>query len=277
MSAFQIVRPSASPVGRTVTWLSRPRSPRSRCRSRPSACVPLPRDQQRPARTGPHRGRHRPARRRDQASGRRGLRPEEAAQVAGARRRALLRLLRVPVPGHGLPRGVRPFSCSSPATPSSAIPLVGHWACSASPQDFIAMLASSASSPSSHPVEEPARRTSAASPASSAPTSAGAASSLFMIFNVIWTMFLFRGASAALGNLPYEHGRVRLASASARLLDGLGHERPRGARGHRPAAAHRRDARLPDLRAQLQHLHIFLAPLNVMFGGSRSPSAPPSR
>ncbi|HET9137817.1 heterodisulfide reductase-related iron-sulfur binding cluster [Actinophytocola sp.] len=29
---------------------------------------------------------------------------------------------------------------------------------------------------------------------------------LFMIFNVVWTMFLFRGASAAAGNFPYDSG-----------------------------------------------------------------------
>ena len=34
----------------------------------------------------------------------------------------------------------------------------------------------------------------------------GAWITLFMIFNVIWTMFLFRGASSALGNLPYDSG-----------------------------------------------------------------------
>jgi len=29
---------------------------------------------------------------------------------------------------------------------------------------------------------------------------------LFMIFNVVWTLFLYRGAQAALGNLPFENG-----------------------------------------------------------------------
>ena len=96
------------------------------------------------------------------------------------------------------------------------------------------------------------RRTSAAGRGSSAPTSSGAWITLFMIFNVIWTMFLFRGAvRRALGNLPYEQRRVHLdrrrqpaRRAAAR--------RAGGPRGHRPAAAHRRDAGLPDLRAELQ-------------------------
>ena len=74
---------------------------------------------------------------------------------------------------------------------------------------------------------------------------------LFMIFNVIWTMFLFRGASSALGNLPYESGAF-VSIGVGNLLDGMSEGAARGARGHRPAAAHRRDARLPDLRAQLQ-------------------------
>ena len=64
-------------------------------------------------------------------------------------------------------------------------------------------------------------------------------------------MFLFRGASSALGNLPYESGAF-VSIGVGNLLDGLSDGRARGARGHRPAAAHRRDAGLPDLRAQLQ-------------------------
>ena len=34
----------------------------------------------------------------------------------------------------------------------------------------------------------------------------GAWITLFMIFNVIWSMFLFRGAAAATGNFPYHSG-----------------------------------------------------------------------
>ena len=40
-----------------------------------------------------------------------------------------------------------------------------------------------------------------------------------MIFNVIWTMFLFRGASSALGNLPYESGAF-VSIGLGNLLDG---------------------------------------------------------
>ena len=37
-------------------------------------------------------------------------------------------------------------------------------------------------------------------------------------------------------------------------------------RGHRPAAAHRRHARLLVLVLHSKHLHIFIAPINVTFG-----------
>ena len=50
---------------------------------------------------------------------------------------------------------------------------------------------------------------------------------LFMIFNVIWTMFLFRGASSALGNLPYESGAF-VSIGVGNLLDGLVRRRARG-------------------------------------------------
>ena len=60
-----------------------------------------------PAGARPRRGRHRTARRRGEAPGRRGLRPEEAAQVERPRGRALLRVLGLPDPGQRLPRGVR--------------------------------------------------------------------------------------------------------------------------------------------------------------------------
>ena len=41
-----------------------------------------------------------------------------------------------------------------------------------------------------------------------------------MIFNVIWTMFLFRGASAALGNLPYKDGAF-ISIGLGKVLDGM--------------------------------------------------------
>ena len=53
----------------------------------------------------------------------------------------------------------------------------------------------------------------------------------------------------------------------------------RDPRGRRPAAAHRRHAGLPDRSCvHSKHLHIFVAPLNVLFARRpQSRSAPPSR
>jgi Fe-S oxidoreductase len=93
----------------------------------------------------------------------------------------------------------------------------------------------------------------------------GAWVTLFMIFNVIWTMFLFRGAASATGNLPYESG--------AFVSDGIG-----------ALLAPLSDDTLHVLEAvglllhigvmlvfavlvvHSKHLHIFVAPLNVLFG-----------
>ena len=50
-----------------------------------------------------------------------------------------------------------------------------------------------------------------------------------MIFNVIWTMFLFRGAGAALGTLPYESGAFASIGVG-KLLDGLSEARSRSSR-----------------------------------------------
>ena len=83
---------------------------------------------------------------------------------------------------------------------------------------------------------------------------------LFMIFNVLWTMFLFRGASQH-WRLPYE--RARWCRRGGPLLAALPTGRQRGPGERRAAAAHRRHARLHDLIVYCKHLHIFLAPINV--------------
>ena len=196
----------------------------------------------------------------------RGLRPEEAAQVVDPRRRALLRVLGVPDPGHGLPRGLR-----HPALPQRALgdpdrrPL---GPARASPRTSSRVMACSASarSPLIRLKERPGRLGRKSRFKGS--HLGGAWLVLFMIFNVIWTMFLFRGAAAAAEQPALRQRRVRLDGAR-QPLDGLP-RRPRGARGRRPAAAHRHHAGVPGRRAcNSKHLHIFLAPLNVLF--SRRP------
>ena len=95
-----------------------------------------------------------------------------------------------------------------------------------------------------------------------------------MIVNVIWTMFLFRGAAAA-GEEPAEHlpyGAGAFASqAVGKLFDGHERERPRGARGRRAAPPHRRDARVPRHRAELQ------APAHLRGAAERALRPPPGR
>ena len=87
---------------------------------------------------------------------------------------------------------------------------------------------------------------------------------LFMIFNVIWTMFFFRGAAAALDNLPYGMGAYA-SQAVGGLLDGLSHDTLEVLEGV---------GLLLHIGVMLvflievvhsKHLHIFLAPLNVLF------------
>ena len=72
----------------------------------------------------------------------------------------------------------------------------------------------------------------------------GAWLTLFMIFNVIWTMFLFRGAASAADNLPYDQGAFA-SIGLGKIFDGLGHDSSRAARARRPAAPHRRHAGVP--------------------------------
>ncbi|WP_243059550.1 heterodisulfide reductase-related iron-sulfur binding cluster [Nocardioides sp. SR21] len=87
---------------------------------------------------------------------------------------------------------------------------------------------------------------------------------LFMIFNVLWTMFLFRGASAATGNLPYDNGAF-VSIWIGDLLDGLSHDTLEVLEGlglilHIGVML----VFLIDV-VHSKHLHIFLAPLNVLF------------
>ncbi|WP_285786443.1 (Fe-S)-binding protein, partial [Microbispora sp. NBRC 16548] len=86
---------------------------------------------------------------------------------------------------------------------------------------------------------------------------------LFMIFNIIWTLFLARGSAAANGNFPYDSG----AFASLAIGKILPH-----------SELLEQIALLLHIGLMLvflvivvnsKHLHIFTAPLNVLF--SRRP------
>lgn len=93
---------------------------------------------------------------------------------------------------------------------------------------------------------------------------------LFLIFTVIWTMFLFRGAASALGNLPYESGAFASIGVG-NLLDGLGEGTLETLEGI---------GLLLHIGVMFvflievvnsKHLHVFIAPVNVLFG--RRPKA----
>ena len=85
-----------------------------------------------------------------------------------------------------------------------------------------------------------------------------------MIFNVIWTLFLFRGASAALHTFPYKSGAFISIGVGA-LLDGLPHGVLEVLEG--VGLLLHIGVMLVFLIFVLnsKHLHIFVAPLNVMF------------
>ncbi|GAA4050195.1 (Fe-S)-binding protein [Nonomuraea soli] len=86
---------------------------------------------------------------------------------------------------------------------------------------------------------------------------------LFMIFNIIWTLFLARGAASANGNLPYDSG--------AFVSIGLGNILPASTLLEEIALLLHIGFMLVFLVIVVnsKHLHIFTAPLNVLF--SRRP------
>ncbi|GAA5141328.1 (Fe-S)-binding protein [Nocardioides marinquilinus] len=88
---------------------------------------------------------------------------------------------------------------------------------------------------------------------------------LFMIFNVIWTLFLFRGAAAAEGHLPYDTG--------AYVSQALGNVLPASETLEAVGLLLHIGVMLVFLVQVVnsKHLHIFVAPLNVLF--SRRPKA----
>src|SRR3954462_8316952 len=151
-----------------------------------------------------------------------------------------------------------------------SIPLVGHWPVLGFLQDFIAMMAFFGI------------LTFVVIRLNNAPKDLGRRSrffgshlrgawiTLFMIFNVIWTMFLFRGASSALGNLPYDGGAF-ISIGVGNLLEGLSHSTLEFLEGL--GLLLHIGVMLAFLIFVLnsKHLHIFVAPLNVLFG--RRPAA----
>jgi len=93
---------------------------------------------------------------------------------------------------------------------------------------------------------------------------------LFMIFNVIWTMLLFRGASVNSGHFPYNNAAFA-SHVAATVLEPLGESandvlETVGLMLHLGVMLS-----FLVIVVYSKHLHIFLAPLNVLF--SRRPNA----
>ena len=93
----------------------------------------------------------------------------------------------------------------------------------------------------------------------------GAWLTLFFIFNVIWTMFLFRGSGVATGNFPYGNAAFASHTVGA-AIEPLG-ESTATFLEHIGLLLHI-GVMLVFLIFVLhsKHLHIFVAPINVMFG-----------
>ncbi len=146
--------------------------------------------------------------------------------------------------------------------PDFHIPLIGRWPLLGFLQDTIAVLAlASLAVFAVIRIRNAPKRKARASRFYGSHTG-GAWLILFMIFNVLWTMFLFRGAAAALGVFPYESG-AWVSLGVGRLLDALS-----------PGTLQVLESvgLLLHIGVMLaftiiivysKHLHIFVAPINV--------------
>ena len=155
-------------------------------------------------------------------------------------------------------------------SPKFAIPFVGHWDALGFLQDFFALavllgIATFAvirlrTEPKDHGRESRFYGS----------HTGGAWLILFMIFNVIWTYALFRGASVATGNLPYGWGAF-FSHGMGALLAPLGHSANEII--ETVALLMHIGVMLVFLLIVLhsKHLHIGLAPINVTF--KRLPNA----
>jgi Fe-S oxidoreductase len=93
---------------------------------------------------------------------------------------------------------------------------------------------------------------------------------LFMIFNVMWTLLLYRGAQINTGYFPYRHGAFASESA-AKALHPLGRTANDALETAGILASLGVVLAFLVLVVHSKHLHIFLAPFNIAF--SRRPRA----
>ena len=165
---------------------------------------------------------------------------------------------------------VEAFGILFSRNPEWAIPIVGHWDVIGFAQDTIAILCLVGLAIFARiRLRETPDKLGRKSRFSGSHTG-GAWLVLFMIFNVIWTMFFFRGSAAAAGNLPYGWGAYA-SNAVGELFGGISHDtlelmESLGLLAHIAVAL----IFLVDV-VHSKHLHVFIAPVNVLFG--RKPQA----
>jgi Fe-S oxidoreductase len=151
-----------------------------------------------------------------------------------------------------------------------AIPLIGHWAVLGFLQDVIALavLISIITFAFLRVRQNPEHRQRASRFYGS--HTGGAWLILFMIFNVIWTLFLFRGTEVNNGTFPYRSGAFASQAAGALLA-------PLGAGTNQVLETVGLLLHIGVMLAFLiivlysKHLHIFIAPINV--AAKRMPKA----
>ncbi|MBA2768427.1 MAG: Fe-S oxidoreductase, partial [Sporichthyaceae bacterium] len=144
-----------------------------------------------------------------------------------------------------------------------AIPVVGHWRLLGFAEDFfaVAVLVSLGVFAAIRLRNAPARRERASRFYGSHTRAAWLV--LFMIFNVVWTLFLYRGAQVNTGVFPF--GREAFAShAVAAVLEPLGETTNETLETVGILAQIGVILGFLVLVVYSKHLHIFLAPLNVL-------------
>jgi len=146
--------------------------------------------------------------------------------------------------------------------PAFAIPLIGHWAVLGFLQDFIAAAAMvSLGVFTVIRIRDAPERIQRASRFYGSHLG-GAWLILFMIFNVLWTMFFYRGAASALGVLPYESGAF-VSIGVGTLLSGLSVPTLEVLESVGLLLHIGVMLAFTVIIAYSKHLHIFTAPINV--------------
>ncbi|HEX6357874.1 (Fe-S)-binding protein [Actinophytocola sp.] len=146
--------------------------------------------------------------------------------------------------------------------PDFHIPLIGRWAVLGFAQDFIAvMVLVSLVAFAVIRVRNAPEKKERGSRFYGSHTG-GAWLILFMIFNVIWTMFLFRGASSAVGVFPYDSG-AWVSLGVGELLEPLGHTANEWIESLALLAHIGVMLSFTIIILHSKHLHVFIAPINV--------------